>query len=151
MRNWNSFYEIMIFPIGILYFAMLLLGIGNMLTNPSYSVFYTVNNESLLLIAEICLRIGTFLVVNFPLYFLIRAVARRSGSATGILSAFVGYVPCCDNVLFQQFFTFNYLFFNTWSFYHKYKGTFPLFRCTLSVADRFDWGCSHHFCNTGLL
>ncbi len=92
MRNWNSFYEIMVFPIGILYFAMVLLGLGNVLTNPAYSVFYTVSNESLLLAAEACSRTGSFLIVNFPVYFMLRAVARRSGTATGILSAFVGYI-----------------------------------------------------------
>ncbi len=92
MRNWNSFYEIMIFPIGILYFAMTLLGIGNILTNPAFSVFYNVSNELLIIAAEACSRAGTFLVVNFPLIFLIRAASRRSGSAASVLSAFTGYI-----------------------------------------------------------
>lgn len=92
MRNWNSLYDILSFPIGILYFAMTLLGIGNILTNSAFSVFFTMTNELVILLAEVCIRTGTFLVVNFPLFFMLRLVTRKSGSATGILSAFAGYI-----------------------------------------------------------
>lgn len=92
MRSWNSLYEIMMFPIGLMYFALTLLGIGNILTNEAFSVFFTVSNELVIILAEVCTRTGTFLLVNFPLFFLIRGVTRKSGSATGIISAISGYV-----------------------------------------------------------
>ena len=53
MRNWNSLYDILSFPIGILYFAMTLLGIGNILTNSAFSVFFTMTNELVILLAEV--------------------------------------------------------------------------------------------------
>ena len=52
MRNWHSLYEILTFPIGILFFAFALLGIGNLLTNSAYSVFFTIHNDLILVLAE---------------------------------------------------------------------------------------------------
>lgn len=92
MRNWHSLYEILFFPIGVLFFAVAMLGIGNLLVNPVFSAFYTVRGDGILILAEAMMRIGTFLIVNFPLLFLIRIVTRKAGSATSVLSALAGYV-----------------------------------------------------------
>ena len=92
MRNWHSLYEIFTFPIGILFFACAILGIGNLLTNSAFSAFYTINNEVVILLAEAMMKIGSFLIVNFPLIFLIRVVTRKAGSATSVLSAIAGYI-----------------------------------------------------------
>ncbi len=92
MRNWHSLYEILFFPIGVLFFAIALLGIGNLLVNPAFSTFYTVRSDIVIILAEAMMRIGTFLVVNFPLLFLVRIVTRKAGSATSVTSALTGYV-----------------------------------------------------------
>lgn len=92
MRSWHSLYEIFQFPIGVIIFALFLLGTGNILTNPTFASYITIHNDLFLRGGEALLRIGMFLIVNFPLYFLIRAVTKRSGSATTILSALSGYI-----------------------------------------------------------
>lgn len=92
MRNWHSLYEILTFPIGILFFAFALLGIGNILTNSAFSAFFTIHSDLVMVLAEAMMRIGSFLIVNFPLMFLIRLVTRKAGSATSVLSAISGYV-----------------------------------------------------------
>lgn len=92
MRNWYSFYEILKFPLEILLFAVVLAGTGNLLTNPN--LFYSgyITNQYVLMIGEIILRTGNFLITNFPLLFLIRLSARKGGSATSVSSAIAGYV-----------------------------------------------------------
>ena len=92
MRTWRSLYEMLWFPITVLYFAVFLLGFGNILSNDAYSAIIDVNNEFVLLAAECMIRIGTFMIANFPLLFLIRLSARKSGSATTMISAISGYI-----------------------------------------------------------
>ncbi|MBR2595818.1 MAG: hypothetical protein IKE06_05790, partial [Solobacterium sp.] len=92
MRNWHSLYEVLQFPIGVLFAAMFLLGLGNLLSNPAFSSLISVHNTIILALAEAMIRIGSFLVTNYPLLFLIRLVTRKAGSATSIISALSGYV-----------------------------------------------------------
>ena len=92
MRRWHSLYEMFRFPIGVITFAIFLLGAGNIITNPAFGSIITIRNDFVLLIGEACVRLGTFLVVNFPLFLLLRSVTKRAGSATTILSALSGYV-----------------------------------------------------------
>ncbi len=92
MRNWHSFYEILRFPISLLYIALLLLGLGNALSNPAFSTLYSVENSGTLALAEVLTRTGSFLLTNFPLFCLIRLVTRKAGSATSITSAIAGYI-----------------------------------------------------------
>lgn len=92
MRSYRSLYEMLLFPISVLYFATFLLGIGNIITNETFSYFINIDNDFVRLAAECMIRIGTFLIAQFPLLFLFRLTARKAGSATTILSAFSGYV-----------------------------------------------------------
>ena len=71
MRRWHSLYEMFQFPIGVIVFAIFLLGAGNIVTNPTFNSIITVRNDFVLLIGEACVRLGTFLVVNFPLFLLL--------------------------------------------------------------------------------
>lgn len=92
MRYWRSLYEILAFPIEVLLFAFAILGIGNLLTNEAFSFIINIDNEFVLLLAECMVRVGSFLIVQFPFLFLLRLVTRKAGSATTILSSVAGYV-----------------------------------------------------------
>ena len=92
MQNWHSLYEILQFPIRVILFAVFLLGTGNLLVNDAFSMFISVDNQIVLLLAQAMIRLGTMVIVNYPLIFLIRLVTRRAGSATAIISAFLGYL-----------------------------------------------------------
>ncbi|MBO7703817.1 MAG: hypothetical protein J6S26_05165 [Solobacterium sp.] len=92
MRSWRSLYEMLWFPITVLYFATFILGLGNILTNEAYSAFINISSEFVILGANCLIRIGTFLIAQFPLLFLIRLSARKSGSATTMISAVSGYI-----------------------------------------------------------
>ena len=92
MRNYRSLYEMLLFPISVLYFATFLLGLGNIITNETFSYIINIDNDFVQLAAECMSRIGNFLLVQFPLIFLIRLSARKAGSATTMISAISGYV-----------------------------------------------------------
>ncbi len=91
MRNWHSLYEILEFPIGVIFLAIFLLGFGNILTNPAFETLVTTQSDFIILLSETFMKIGSFMLVNFPLFFLIRLVARKNGSATSVISAVAGY------------------------------------------------------------
>ena len=90
--KWHSLFELLVFPIGILMVATVMVGLSNLMINPAFAMLYSIQNDLLIVIAEAVSRVGTFLIVNFPLIFLLRVVSKKKGSATTIVSAFAGYV-----------------------------------------------------------
>lgn len=92
VKNWHALYEILRFPLEVVFFAVILLGIGNLIVNPVFGIASAFDNDVLTMAGEIVQRTGSFLIVNFPLLFLFRLVARRSGSSTTIMAAFAGFI-----------------------------------------------------------
>ncbi len=92
MKKWRGLFEIVKFPIEILFVAFLITGIGNLLTNDVFGIVYLINNDYIKMSAEILMKIGQFIIVNFPLLFLLRIVSRKNGSSVTIISAIVGYI-----------------------------------------------------------
>lgn len=90
--KWHSLFELLVFPIGILMVATVMVGLSNLMINPAFATLYSIQNDLLIVIAEAVSKVGTFLIVNFPLIFLLRVVSKKKGSATTIVSAFAGYV-----------------------------------------------------------
>ena len=71
---------------------MIMVAIGNLIVNPALGVMQNIENEYILVAGHVLYRTGQFLIVNFPLLFVLRLSTRKSGSATSTLSAFAGYV-----------------------------------------------------------
>ena len=92
MKKWRGLFEIVKCPIEVLFLAFLLCGIGNLLTNNIFGIVYLIDNDYVKMFAEVLMRIGQFIIVNFPLLFLLRIVTRKNGSSMTIMSAFAGYV-----------------------------------------------------------
>ena len=103
MRNWRSFYEILRFPLEIVFFAVFLCGIANIITNPALGAAGYITNETVKAVAEIFMASGRFLIVCFPFIFLLRLVTRKSGSGTTIISALAGYAAfLCATIYFTK-------------------------------------------------
>ena len=100
MRNWHTFYEVLKYPIAVLFVAITMIGLGNIFINPAFPVVYLVNNEYIQVFAELFIRFGQFVVQNFPVLVLIRLTTRKSGSATTIISAISGYIMFLVATLF---------------------------------------------------
>ena len=92
MRNWHSLFDLLKLPIQLVFVGVIMLGFGNLITNPLFGVANIVDSEIIVMIAEIINRIGQFLVVNFPILFLIRITTRKGGNAASIASSITGYV-----------------------------------------------------------
>lgn len=91
MKRWHTFLEVLQFPLKMLFLAILLLGIGNLLTNPVFSSYWTIDNQYVILFAEAFTRIGSFLTVYFPFFFFLRLVSRRNNGITTILIGLMGF------------------------------------------------------------
>ena len=92
MRSWNSLFELLRFPLEIVFLGVVFLGIGNIITNPALGFEAMIQSDVISAIGEISTRIGQFVVVNFPLIFLIRLTTRKGSNATSVISALIGYV-----------------------------------------------------------
>lgn len=92
MKNWRGFFEIVKFPIEVLFIAFILSGVGNILTNSVFGLDALINNDYVRMFAEVLMKSGQFIIVNFPFLFLIRLVARKNGSSVTIISGLAGYV-----------------------------------------------------------
>ena len=53
MRNWHSLFEILRFPLEIVFLATILMGFGNLLSNPAFGIVKAINNENVTKVAEI--------------------------------------------------------------------------------------------------
>jgi PTS system maltose and glucose-specific IIC component len=92
MRNWHSLFEILKFPLEIIFMAVVIMGLGNLLTNPAFGVGKAINNETVAKTGEMFVQTGRFLVVNFPVLLMIRLSARKNGAGTTFISCFAGYL-----------------------------------------------------------
>ena len=101
MKNWRSYYEILKFPLEILFIACVMTGIGHLMTDPYLGLSSYLPSAYLRAAGEMITTAGRFILVNFPAFFMIRLVTRRSGSGTTVLSALSGYVAfLCATIFF---------------------------------------------------
>lgn len=91
MKRWHTFLEVLQFPLKMLFLAVVLLGIGNLITNPVFSSYWIIENQYIILFAEAFTRIGSFLMIYFPFFFFLRLVSRKNNGITTILIGLVGF------------------------------------------------------------
>ena len=92
MRRWHSLLEIIQFPLKMLFVAIILTGLGTLITNQSLSVFWSVNDRNILLLADLFKRTGSFIIINFPFFVMIKFLATKSNSSVPIMIGITGYV-----------------------------------------------------------
>ena len=91
MRRFSSLYEILKFPLKVLLLAYVIMGLGMLIQTENFAVFYTINNSIILLLSEVMVRLGAFVVVNFPMLIMIKLVSRKVNSSVPIIMCIVGY------------------------------------------------------------
>ena len=91
MNKLNSLVDILRYPLKILFVGYIMLGLGLFLQNDNFAVFYTITNPILVITSEFMVEVGAFIVRNFPLFFLIKYVSRKTNSYIPILMAIIGY------------------------------------------------------------
>ena len=91
MKKFNTLFELLKFPLKLLLLGYILLGLSTFLLGNNFSILYTINNPIILSILDLCRKIGSFIIVNFPLILVIKLVSRKTNSYVPIYSAIIGY------------------------------------------------------------
>jgi phosphotransferase system glucose/maltose/N-acetylglucosamine-specific IIC component len=91
MRAWYSFFDMMQFPLKVLFFAGILLGIGEALANPTFAAMLALGEGALVLSAGLR-YVGSFIFNNLPLLIALNMAGRRQDSFVPVISAALGYI-----------------------------------------------------------
>lgn len=92
MRRWNSFFEIIQFPLITLFIATVIMGISGILVNPNTAFLFTIENNTVLLVAELLKYFGGFIVSNFPLLILIKLLSKRYEDSVPVFIGIIGFI-----------------------------------------------------------
>ena len=92
MRRWHSLLEIIQFPLKMLFIAIILTGVGTLIANQNLSVFWSVTDRNILLVAELMRRTGSFIIVQFPFFVMLKFLATRTNSSVPIMIGIAGYI-----------------------------------------------------------
>ena len=112
MRRWQSYYEILFFPLVLLYIASVLKGISSMLLSPNFQLFFKVENEWVIQFAEMFRYLGYYITQLFPFLVLVKILSRRYEDSVPVFIGVVSYVLLNVTTMFfskgtlQSFFYF---------------------------------------------
>lgn len=102
MARWHAMLEYFQFPLKVLFFATILLGIGNSIINPNVTYLWDVNNETVKLISEMMRYGGGFLIRLFPLLVFLVILTRKFEDSVPVFIGFVTYLIINVIVLFLE-------------------------------------------------
>lgn len=91
MKRIMKIYDSCKIAIRISFFGFLLVAIGFLIQNESVNIFYTFKNSFVLFISEASLRLGTTIIANLPMIFMLNIVCKRANSAYPVCLALIGY------------------------------------------------------------
>ena len=86
-----NLYESCKTPIRVTYIGFLMIAAGLFIKSDSVNVFYTFRSNTILFLAEMCLRIGEIIIMNLPIIFMLNIVCKKANNASPIVMALVGY------------------------------------------------------------
>ena len=91
MRSWLSFFEMLQFPVKVLFVAFVLLGLGGGMANSALAAVLPAT-ESTLVVSSILQYVGSFVIGNFPLLLVVSMVGRRKDSSAPIFAGVMGFI-----------------------------------------------------------
>ncbi len=100
MRRWNSFSELIYFPLEVIYISSIILGITGLLLGQNFQIYFTINQPIILSIIDMFRYLSSMIVHYFPLIFLLRAVYRRSEDGMVVLAALLSYISFHVGIMF---------------------------------------------------
>ena len=92
MRRWQSYYEILYFPLVLLYIACILKGMSGLILSPSFQLFFKISNEWVIRFAEMFRYLGYYLIQLFPFLVLIKILSRRYEDSVPVFIGVVSYI-----------------------------------------------------------
>ncbi|MBS6374259.1 MAG: hypothetical protein KH431_06620 [Erysipelotrichaceae bacterium] len=100
MERWHGLLEYVQFPLKILFFGVVLLGLGSSVLNPNLNYIWQVDNEYIIRICEMLKYIGGFMIQIFPLIVFIKVLSKRFEDSVPVLIGFFGLIILYIGILF---------------------------------------------------
>lgn len=102
MARWHATLEYFQFPLKVLFFATILLGVGSSIINPNIAYIWEVDNPTVIMISELMRYGGGFLIRLFPLFVYLKILTRRFEDSVPVFIGFVSYIILNIVVLFLE-------------------------------------------------
>ncbi len=100
MRRWNSFSELIYFPLEVLYISTIVLGITGFILGQNFQIYFSINQPIIQSTIDMLRYLSGTLVQYFPLLFLLRAAYRRSEDGMVVLAALLAYISFHVGIMF---------------------------------------------------
>lgn len=92
MRRWNSYIEIIYFPLEVLYISSLLLGFTGLLLGSNIQLIFNLDQAILIRTLDMVRFLAALLIQYFPILFLLRGVYRRHEDGLVVVAGLLGYI-----------------------------------------------------------
>ncbi len=92
MRRWHSLLDIITFPLKVLLFATILMGIGSLVLNPNVNNVIPIESQFIISLAELFRYFGSVIILNFPFFILIKALSKRFSDSIPVFIGIIGYI-----------------------------------------------------------
>ena len=92
MKRWNSFIEILKFPLMILIIAVFLRGVSSTLLSPNLARTIIFQQDFIYIVAEVINYFSEIIIVNFPLIVLLVYLTKQNNSAAAAGIGFLAYI-----------------------------------------------------------
>ncbi len=92
MKRWNSYIEIVKFPFIMLFIATFIMGVCGIILNPNNITVFTIENDIVILFAELFKYFGGFVVSNFSLLILIKILSKNFEGSVPVFIGVVAYI-----------------------------------------------------------
>ena len=92
MRRWHSLLDIISFPLKVLFFATILVGMSGILLNPNVTSIIPIKNHFIITFAHLFRYFGSLIIFNLPFFIMIKALSKRYSDSIPVFIGVVGYV-----------------------------------------------------------
>lgn len=92
MSKWHSLLEYLQFPLKVLFFATILLGVGSFISNPNLNIVNEAVPSLILTISNLLKFGGAFLIHLFPLLIFIKVLSKRFEDSAPVLIGMFSYI-----------------------------------------------------------
>lgn len=91
MRRWQSYYDVLFFPLLTIFTASVLMGLSGLVLNANFQAILSIDNVFVIRSAEILRYLCGFILANSPFLIMIKLLSRRYENATPIFIGVIAY------------------------------------------------------------
>ena len=91
MRRWQSYYDVLFFPLLTIFTASVLMGLSGLILNSNFQTIISLNNPFIIRAAEIIRYMCGFIINNIPFLVLIKFLSKKYEDSTPVFVGVIGY------------------------------------------------------------